>query len=169
MASNDGHLTDDGELLKEKLLALLESHLPDKVMAKALLEAATKDAIEQDKRIIVQETAMWCEPCHLLTRFLKENPVWQEDFVLVKTDHRFEGAREIMQEIRAGAGGGIPRYAILDEKGKPLVTSNRPEDEDNIGYPSSETGIAHFKSMLMQTRKRLTEVQIESLAQKLAE
>jgi hypothetical protein len=51
--------------------------------------------------------------------------------------------------------GGIPWYAILDVDGKALVTSNDSKGE-NIGFPDSESGQAHFRAMLERTAIRLS-------------
>jgi hypothetical protein len=77
-------------------------------------------------------------------------------------DHRWIGAREMMKELRDGADGGVPWWAILSENGKVLVTSN-DEDGNNIGYPRSKSEQAHFRTMLEQTAIRLTADEITSL------
>ena len=138
--------------------------MPD---ASTVLKDALRQAGKEEKRLIVQETATWCGPCHLLTRFLNANREWEKDYILVKMDHRLEGARELMEEIRDGAEGGIPWLAILDAKGEKLITSNDSESGDNIGYPSSESGQEHFFKMLNETRKRMTEEEVKAFIEKL--
>ncbi|TWU42124.1 carboxypeptidase regulatory-like domain-containing protein [Novipirellula artificiosorum] len=156
------------ELSKEKLIDWLRSHQTEMPDARTVLDNALKQAKEHDKRVIVQETATWCGPCHMLSRFLEDNRVWETDYILVKMDHRLPGARDVMKEIRDGADGGIPWYAILDASGTKLVTSNEPDDGQNIGYPSSKTGQAHFANMLNQTRQRMSEEQVKQLVSKLS-
>ncbi len=167
-AADAGELSTEGELSKEKLIEWLRSHKPEFPAARSVLDDALRRATDEDKRVIVQETATWCGPCHMLSRFLKENPIWEEDYILVKMDHRLPGAQELMKEMRDGAQGGIPWFVILDADGTKLATSNEPESGDNIGYPSSESGQDHFAKMLNQTRQRLTEKQVNDLVSKLS-
>ena len=169
VATVDSDAVCDGdELSKEKLFKVLGNHLTQRIDAQALLEEALAKAKTENKRVIVQETATWCGPCHRLSGFLKENREWEEDYILVKMDHRWKGAREIMKEIRDGAEGGIPWFAILDASGKKLATSNHSESGSNIGFPSSEEGQAHFAAMLNQTRQRLSEEDVAKFVNKLA-
>ncbi len=53
--------------------------------ANALFEAAKKQATEENKRILIQETATWCGPCHRLSLFLDRERVWEKDLVLIKS------------------------------------------------------------------------------------
>ncbi|TWU45696.1 Bacterial Ig-like domain (group 1) [Novipirellula aureliae] len=164
----DSHaLCIDGELSKEKLLESLRNHKPEMPDARTVLKDALRKAGEEDKRLIVQETATWCGPCQLLTRFLNANREWEKDYILVKMDHRLGGARELMKEIRDGAEGGIPWLAILDTEGEKLITSNESESGDNVGYPSSESGQKHFFKMINETRQRMTEEEVEAFVEKL--
>ncbi|MHB8956739.1 MAG: carboxypeptidase regulatory-like domain-containing protein [Pirellulaceae bacterium] len=156
------------ELSKDKLLELLRTHLTEPLNARALLDEALQRAAAEDKCVIVQETATWCGPCHLLSRFLDSHRVWEKDYIWVKMDHRWTGARELMAELREGAEGGIPWFAILDASGQLLVTSNDPKTKQNIGYPSEESGQIHFQHMLNSTRQRLTEEDVKQLIGELA-
>ncbi len=169
VATIDSDAACDGdELSKENLFKILRQHQTESLDALELLDEALARAKAENKRIIVQETATWCGPCHRLSGFLKENREWEEDYILVKMDHRWKGAREIMKELRDGAEGGIPWFAILDASGKKLVTSNHAESGSNIGFPSSETGQSHFAAMLNQTRQRLSEDDVAKFVNKLA-
>ncbi|TWT83110.1 Nickel uptake substrate-specific transmembrane region [Planctomycetes bacterium CA13] len=160
-------LCNDDGFSKDKFIETLRSHQPKMPDARTALDDALRRANEEGKRVIVQETATWCGPCHLLSRFLDDNRTWEKDYVLVKMDHRLEGARELMKEIRDGAKGGIPWYAILDASGEKLATSNTPDSGENIGYPSSETGQSHFANMLNQTRNRMTKEDVNALINQL--
>ncbi len=122
------------ELSKERLLAELEKHKTVPLDARDLLEKALSKATVENKRILVQETATWCGPCHLFSRLLQANRQWEKDYVWVKMDHRWTGALEIMKELREGADGGIPWFVILDASGKKLATSNLPDSGRNIGF-----------------------------------
>ena len=70
------------------------------------------------------------------------------------------------------ASNGVPWYVILDAAGKPLITSNSKEVDEqygssNVGFPSSKAGIDHFMTMLRQTVPRLSGQALSPLRQKL--
>ncbi|WP_198000242.1 carboxypeptidase regulatory-like domain-containing protein [Gimesia alba] len=156
-------LSTDGKINKEKILALLKAHTVPTLDAQELLATALKQAKKENKRIIIQETATWCGPCRLLSRFLvRERDLWERDYLWIKIDYRWTGAFEMMKTMRAGAQGGIPWWAILDQDGKVLVTSN-DEEGTNIGFPSDQSGREHFRSMLEKTSIRLTPMDINTL------
>ena len=48
-------------------------------------------------------------------------------------------------------------------EGMKLATSNDLKSNQNIGFPSEVTGLAHFEHMLKSTRQRLTDVEITDL------
>lgn len=158
-----GALCEEGELSKNRLLEFLSGHLTEPLDARELLTEALKQAADEEKAVIVQETATWCGPCHLLSQFLDRNRIWEKDYIWVKMDHRWTGARELMTELREGADGGVPWFAILNPEGKMLATSNDPQTKRNIGYPSEKSGQVHFANMLNQTRKRLSEGDVQQL------
>tara|TARA_R110002111_G_scaffold262851_2_gene341834 strand:- start:32587 stop:35607 length:3021 start_codon:yes stop_codon:yes gene_type:complete len=162
-----GALSADGKISKEKLLTLLKAHTVPTLDAQELLQTALKQAKKENKRIIIQETATWCGPCRLLSRFLvKERKLWERDYLWIKIDHRWTGSDEMMKTMRAGAQGGIPWWAILDQDGKVLVTSN-DEEGTNIGFPGEQSDRAHFRTMLEKTAIRLTPMEINTLVESL--
>ncbi|XZE18297.1 M56 family metallopeptidase [Pirellulaceae bacterium SH449] len=156
-------LCDGEEFSKDALFVLLDQHRTQPLDAQTLLDEALKKAAAENKRILVQETATWCGPCHQLSRLLMANKQWEQDYIWVKMDHRWTGAREIMAKLRDGASGGIPWFAILDSSGNVLSTSNEPESGDNIGFPREASGQKHFANMLKATRQRMTDAEIAQL------
>jgi len=157
----------DGKLSKDRLLDFLREHRPEPLNAGQLLSEALARAKRENMRVIIQETATWCGPCWLLSRFLdKQRGIWEKDYVWVKMDHRWTDAIEIMREMRQGAEGGIPWLAILDSEGQVLVTSNGP-DRSNIGFPSGPSGQAHFRQMLERTAISLSREEINTLVEAL--
>ena len=156
-------LTTDNKLAKEKLFELLRQHQTKPLDARQMFDEALKQAAKENKRVLVQETATWCGPCHKLSGLLNSNRVWEKDYIWIKMDHRWTGAREIMAELRDGEGGGIPWFTILDAQGKKLATSNDPKTGDNIGFPSGVKGEAHFAKMLNDTKQRMSENDVQSL------
>ncbi|QDT18353.1 Nickel uptake substrate-specific transmembrane region [Gimesia chilikensis] len=163
--SSFAKLSTDGKINQEKLLKFLKANQYPIRDANELLETALKQAKEQNKRVIVQETATWCGPCRLLSLYLdRERKIWERDYIWIKLDHRWTGTHEIMKKLRNDAPGGIPWWAILDADGKILVTSNNDQDEDqNIGFPSSTSGREHYKKMLEKTAIRLNDTEINEL------
>jgi len=158
-----GRLVRETELDTVGTTSLLVEHAPEPLDANELLASALADAVAHDKRVIVQETATWCGPCWRLSRYFHANKEkLEEEYILVKMDHRWIDAEQIMEGIRDGASGGIPWWAILDSDGEVLITSNN-EDGRNIGFPGSDAGKAHYRTMLETTAQRLDEEQIDAL------
>lgn len=156
-------LSSGDPLSKDALFGWLDPFRTKPLDAQTLLDEALKKAVAENKRVIVQETATWCWPCHQLTRLLLENRQWEQDYIWVKMDHRWTGAQAIMEKMRNGAAGGIPWFAILDASGKILATSNLPGSGENIGFPSEASGQEHFANMLKATRKKMTDDAIAKL------
>jgi len=161
---SDDQVCDADDVSKDLLFSQLNKYKTTPLDARELLDAALATARREDKRVIVQETATWCGPCHMLSGLLQRNCDWQKDYVWVKMDHRWTGAVEIMQQLREGADGGIPWFAILDAQGNKLATSNLPKSGRNIGFPSEAEGQEHFMNMLKSTRQRMTDQEIVDLA-----
>ena len=181
--SNDGKLSATYPLrlgLDKKLDAhalgafLLLHKLPTRDAETMLTEGLAK-AKAENKRLFLIMSASWCGPCRVLARFLTANkPELERHYVFVKLDvSRDEHARNLLERYEGkDASNGVPWYVILDEAGKPLITSNAKElDEDsvstNIGFPSSKPGIDHFLGMLRQTAPRLSDESIAALRQML--
>lgn len=161
--ASDAELCNAGKLSKELFLELLRRHETQPLDAQQLLDDALRKATQENKRVLLQETATWCGPCHLLSGLLDANRSWEKDFIWVRMDHRWTGAKEIMAKFRDGAEGGIPWFAILDNHGEKLATSNDPSTGKNIGFPSEPSGRKHFSNILDATRQRMTETDVQAL------
>jgi len=162
-------IAEGGTVSPDRLLAFLQPHAPARLDARQLLEDALARARAENKRVLVQQTATWCGPCWLLSRFLDQHrPIWEKDYIWVKIDERWEHAREVIDPLRRGAEGGIPWMAILNAEGQVLVTSNGPDGE-NVGFPSASepNGIRHFVRMFQTTAQRLTDDDLARLRQAL--
>ena len=141
---------------------LLKHKLPTRNAETMLNEAMTK-AKAENKRIFLIMSASWCGPCRLLARYLVENKAELErHFVFVKLDISRDTEAEVLRERYEGKenSNGVPWYAVLDDAGKTLITSNSKvleEDggQSNIGFPSSKEGIDHLMTMFQQTAPRL--------------
>ena len=146
---------------------MLATNSPEPLDATTLLNDALAEAKAANKRVIVQETATWCGPCHMLAHFLERHrELWEQDYIWIRMDERWNGSDEVMNGIKEGPRGGIPWFAILDSDGKSLVTSDGPDG--NIGFPSEPASIEHFMSMLSSTKQRMSEEQLDELRKDLA-
>ncbi len=160
---SDRDLLLDGEFNINGLIGALEKHSLQPLVAKEVLEAAFAKAKQENKRLIVQQTATWCGPCWTLSQFFERTQsVWEKEYVWVTIDNRWTGAIELMEELRGGSQGGVPWFAILDADRKTLATSNDSKGE-NVGYPSDAKSRAHFRHLIQTTATRLTEAEIDQL------
>lgn len=162
-------LSTKGVITGEQVLTFLESHTVPVRNAKELLAKALQQAKQENKRVLVQETATWCGPCRLLSRYLvRERNIWERDYIWVKLDHRWTGTREVIQTLGSGPLNGIPWCVILDKNGKVLVTSN-DDDGKNIGFPAHQSSRDHFREMLEKTAIRLNSMEINELVEALTQ
>lgn len=158
--TNSNELQVDEKLDAEKMIEFLDSCKPNVLDARQLLQQALAQAKLENKRVLVQESATWCGPCHLLSQLLIDRQaIWDQDYIWVKLDHRWDGARQIGKDYRDGEHSGIPWWAILDQDGT-LLISSIDENGDNIGFPSSDAGQKHFRKMVESTRIRLTDEEV---------
>ena len=89
-----------------------------------------------------------------------------KEFVTVKLDaDRDIGAKDIEKRY-IDKEQGLPWFAFLDENGKCLIHSTRP-DGGNIGHPAQPSELAYFKTMLETVKKQLAENEISFLIQSL--
>jgi beta-lactamase regulating signal transducer with metallopeptidase domain len=149
-------VTKENEIAEAALLTFVKQHAPPRLDGRKLFDDALAQAKRENKRLLVDETAVWCGPCHMLAAFLDKNRAdWDKDYLWIKMDPRWPHATEIMKSLRGEASGGYPWFAILDADGKVLATSNKP-DGDNIGFPSEPDSVEHFLHMLKTTAQRMT-------------
>ena len=151
----------DGLVNRTAVLEKLKQFTPEPLDAPQLLKDALADAAKTNRRVIVQETATWCGPCHLLALYLDAHRnLWEKDFIWIRMDQRWTDSDEVMDKFQEKRGG-IPWCVILDAEGKTLATSDGPDG--NIGFPSDEAGIKHFMTMLQSTKQRLTDEDLAGL------
>jgi hypothetical protein len=156
-------LSTDGAIDRQKVLDFLAAYVPEQLDAQILFDDALARAKAENRRVFIQESATWCGPCWMLSRFIAAHrEVLEQDYILVKLDHRWPHAQEIAEKFQTERGG-IPWCAILDADQNVLATSDGPDG--NIGFPSKEepTGIEHFLKMLRDSRIRLTDADLEKL------
>jgi len=159
--NGDGKKGHDPKKLQEFLLAQKSPPLK----ADSVLDAALAEAAKSQRRIFLHFGAPWCGWCLKLDDWLARNEiakVFGKDYVDVKIDmDRMTGAKEVFTRFKTSDSGGIPWFVILDDKGKPIATSDGPQG--NIGFPAKEEEIAHFVKMLETSKRLLTDSDIELL------
>jgi thiol-disulfide isomerase/thioredoxin len=141
----------------------LDQHALPQLDAENLLSDALDRARREDKRVIVQETASWCGPCRMLTRFIdRHKAMFDEHFVYIKIDReRFRHGDEVMQRLRAKRSG-IPWVVILDRDEKPLGFSEIKPGE-TYGFPTEPEEIDQFLGLLAKSAPRLPPAQEKEL------
>ena len=161
-------VNDDGRLSTRRFTALLNDRhvaMPD---AQMLLAAAKVQAKAESKRLLVQVSGAQCHPCVLLSRYLNDyKDLIAKDYIYVKLDSRMKNGARAIRDVRRGDESSIPWMSILAADGAQLATSDH-KDKGNIGFPSSQTGRAHFAEMLDSTRVNLSEAEVDKLLAGLA-
>jgi thioredoxin-related protein len=149
----------------KKLQAFLTDHVATPRQAEDVLAAGLAEAAKSERKVFLHFGAPWCGWCLKLDAWLERKdvePVFSKDFVDVHLDiDRMPGGKEVLERYRKSDKGGIPWFAMLDAKGKALITSDGPEG--NIGFPATDGEIAYFVTMLNSCKARMTEREIADL------
>jgi thiol:disulfide interchange protein len=166
ITSKDGKEGHDAK----KLLEFLNAHRAEPRQAAAVLDAALAQAAKTERGVFLHFGAPWCGWCLKLEAWLAQPKVAEimgKDFVDVKIDlDRMTGAKEVFARYNADAKGGIPWFAMLDAKGKAVVTSDSPKG--NTGFPYQPHEIDHFVAMLKMAKQRITGNELDELRRSLA-
>lgn len=148
-----------------KLMAFLTEHQAEYMSATVILDDALAQAREQDKLAFVHFGAPWCPWCHKLEAFLAREDVIDvlgDHFIDVKIDtDRTIGGGGMLSEMRKSPRGGIPWFAFLDADGS--IVAHSSERGQNIGYPAAPEEADAFLEMLRETKRDITEAQLEFL------
>jgi len=92
-------------------------------------------------------------------------PVLAKEFVSLKLEaDRMVGGKEILKRYQTHEGG-IPWFVFLDGDGKAVVTSDGPKG--NVGFPAAPHEIDHFRTMLEQSKRKLSDADIDALVKSL--
>ncbi len=141
----------------------VRKHAPVQADAKARWDEAFADARQSGRKVWVRISQRYCRPCFLLSRWLDDQKKsLDEEYVFLKIDDvRDLHGNEVAQRLARSEGQGVPFHAIFDSNGKMLITSAGPLG--NIGYPSGVEGRNHLRKMLLETRDKLTDKQIDEI------
>ena len=150
----------DPQLVSE----FLSKWVPEKVDAEQLLADSLMKAAAEDKCVLVRVGTPYCGWCNVLAQFVQDHEsLIATDYVDIKIDTmRMTNGEQAAARLAPGESGGVPWMVILDSSGKELASSLGPDG--NIGYPYQPNEIAHFITMLRDTRKRLTDADLDSIA-----
>jgi hypothetical protein len=138
-------------------------HAPVRVDAKERWNEAFAASGRSGRKVWVRISQRYCRPCFLLSRWLDDQKtLLDEDYVFLKIDDvRDLHGNEVAERLERGEGHGVPFHAIFDSNGKLLITSEGALG--NIGHPSGVEGKKHLRKMLLETRDKLTEKQIDQI------
>ncbi len=153
----------------QKAAEFVRSQAPPRDDAEQNWRDAFAKAKATDRRVWVRISQRNCGPCFRLARWIDDQRGrLEKDYIMLKIDDvRDQNGAAVAERLTRGESYGVPFHAIFDEEGAMLINSNGPLG--NIGYPCDFEGKTHLRKMLLQSRRQLTEAEIEELIQSLAE
>ena len=101
------------------------------------LEAAVKQAQQDNKRIVIVLGGEWCSWCHVLESYLRANAdvqaAWSRTFVTVKVNFSRENEnRSFLKQFPDAPA--FPHFFVLAKDGKFLHSQDSVELEDGTTY-----------------------------------
>jgi hypothetical protein len=148
----------------------LRKHAPPQADAQAKWDAAFTEAKLSGRRVWARISQRYCGPCFRFSRWLDDNrELLERDFVLLKIDNVRDkhGAEVAGRIVHNREHFGVPFHTIFDADEQLIIDSESPVG--NIGHPSTFEGRLHVTKMLRETRKNLTEADIEQIVKTLEE
>ena len=148
---------------KDEAARFVEAHLPPPVDAKQKWEAAFALAKQTNRRVWVRISQRYCEPCHVLNRWLDEHrETLDKEFVMLKIDDvRDLNGQDVATKVTQGHLVGVPFFAFFDANEKMLIDSVSPVG--NIGAISGYEGKRHFRKMLDTVKQVISEADVKEL------
>jgi hypothetical protein len=133
-------------------------------------DEAFATARKSGRRVWVRVSQRYCGPCFSLARWLDDQKeLLEQDYAYLKIDNvRDIHGKDVAERLGAKEGDGVPFFAIFDSDGTMRINSDDPV-AGNIGCPSGVEGKRHLRKMLLTTRKRLTEQQIDQIVKTLSD
>lgn len=153
---------------KEKAAKFVREFAPAKMDARKKWDEAFAVAKKSGRRVWVCAGEPFNPSCRMLARWLDRfGPVVEKDYVVVHIDvARDAGGEEIGKRLWGDSETvGLPFQAIFEAEGKRLIDSKAALG--NIGYPNGAAGVAQLKKMLLETRAKLTDEEVEKLVRSL--
>jgi RNA polymerase sigma factor (sigma-70 family) len=141
----------------------IRQYAPAPADARQKWDEAFAEARESGRKVWVRISQRYCRPCFLLTRWLDEQKkLLAQDYVFLKIDdvRDLHGA-EVAKRLPGSERQGVPFQVIFDSDGKSLITSESALG--NIGHPDGFEGKNHLRKMILHTRNRLTDRQVDEI------
>ncbi|WP_146395982.1 thioredoxin family protein [Pseudobythopirellula maris] len=153
----------DDENARAATAAFVDAHAPPPADAEEKWRHAFDEAEATGRRVWARVSGRYCGPCFTMTRWLDDHrAVLEKDYVLLKIDRGLDtNGGEAAGRVTRGGQHGIPFHAIFGAGGELLVDSEGPLG--NIGSPDGFEGKNHLREMLLATRVRITDEEIDRL------
>lgn len=141
----------------------IRRHAPPQRDAAKAWEKALDEAKQTDRRVWARASGRYCSPCFRMSRWLDDQrELLEKDYVLFKIDNAADlHGVEIAERITDGKSMGIPFHAMFAADGTRIIDSD--STAGNIGHPASIEGKKHLRKMLLETRQRLTDAEIDQI------
>jgi len=122
---------------------------PVGVDARAVIDAARRQAAEEGKRVAVVFGAEWCPDCDAFKRALEHRlvaPVLDPNFVVVKVSvGNRDKNLDLMADYGMTVGSGIPAVAILEPDGDLVAAQRDGEFRNSSALLSVAEMVAFFR------------------------
>jgi RNA polymerase sigma factor (sigma-70 family) len=141
----------------------IRRYAPAPIDARHKWDEAFAEARRTGRKVWVRTSGRYCGPCFSLTRWLDDQKkILAQEYVFLKIDEGIDlhGA-EVAKRLTRSDGQGIPFHVIFDSAGTMLITSESPLG--NIGHPAGFEGKKHLRKMILNTRSRLTDQQVDEI------
>lgn len=160
-------VTDEGAA--NKVAEFIHQHAPPQVDAEKKWREAFAAAKTSNRRVWVRISGRYCGPCFQLARWMDDqHKLLEKDYVMLKIDTSQDlNGTPVAEKLTRGKSHGIPFHGIFDRGESLLIDSQGPLG--NIGHPGDFEGQQHLRKMLLETRQKLTEAEIEQLIESLGE
>jgi hypothetical protein len=148
----------------EQAAEFIQKHAPLQANAQTKWNAAFAEARRSGRKVWARIGQRYCGPCFRLSRWLDDNrTLLERDYVLLKIDNvRDKHGTEIAKRITSDRDHfGVPFHTIFAADETVLIDSEGPIG--NIGHPASSEGRLHLRKMLTQTKRNLTDAEIEQI------
>jgi hypothetical protein len=153
----------------DQAASFIHQYAPAKVDAEKKWSDAFAEASRSNRRVWARISQRYCGPCFRLARWLDDQkPLLERDYVMLKIDDvRDLNGVEVAQRLTRGEHHGVPFHAIFDPSGELVIDSAGPLG--NIGNPTGVEGKKHLRKMLLDTRRNLTDAEINQLVESLGD